>query len=498
MIIKVQLDDKRIEDSRIGEKFILLFGESSENRLIVKFVGAARTSGKSIFNIEFYNGDEFGISNQKEILEKIKKCTKFNLFSFKNSEINGSMEYVEPMIEGGSVGAEAEAKDTQDTVYFYEKYSSYIQQGYELHFGDVDLSGSHLTEIPEKWKNQIVIGEFNISRNDIVYLKNCPLIIEGDFLAHHNLLLTLTNGPKIVTGKYNVHANRIFCLKGIPENVPGFQRFGGHPIAGYQMCGSYGGSDKDYEQHLDNCFQNQDYLPESAKLLNGNKLVSFKGFPNEVSEEEINSSREEAFNKYFIKLLSEEERQFIRRELKEWDKDAYQWLKGKINSEYGEQVVEYDLLAEQIDELKDYVQYLSEVLEIILKYVSVEEKEFNKKIKSFFKNKNNQQKYPYKIDILKDWGKQMYGPQGAVPVATSISEYFPALVQLTKDINKFILDAQLYHTDFSRQYPNLDTSKEITIKDVANTRIGDIEEIKMAIENFKNGKGLPIFYTACY
>lgn len=56
-------------------------------------------------------------------------------------------------------------------------------------------------------KINICFGDFNLVRNDLITLENCPNEIYGDFNCGWNKLTSLENGPLIVHGDYYCYDN---------------------------------------------------------------------------------------------------------------------------------------------------------------------------------------------------------------------------------------------------------------------------------------------------
>lgn len=176
--------------------------------------------------------------------------------------------------------------------------------------GDVDLSGQGLTEIPKIYKDSIINGNFNISRNEIKDLRNSPKQINGDFIVHHNLLISLEHGPEKVTGQYLLYGNKIFLLYGIDKESRIYADFWSSPRSGFQ--GSLIAEEE------------QDRLVNflgSSVYNEGNKLLSFKGLPNQYNVNE----KGKLFNEAMIQFnkQSKEDKENILRLMKDWDPLVY-------------------------------------------------------------------------------------------------------------------------------------------------------------------------------
>ncbi len=83
--------------------------------------------------------------------------------------------------------------------------------------GNVDLVDENLDEIPVKFDE--VHGAFQITKNNLTTLKNCPKIVAGDFYINRNNLPTLKDGPISVGGDYICRANRLANLEGAPNHI---------------------------------------------------------------------------------------------------------------------------------------------------------------------------------------------------------------------------------------------------------------------------------------
>ncbi len=82
-------------------------------------------------------------------------------------------------------------------------------------FTDVNLSNIGLSAIEVQFNS--VAGDFDISRNNLYYLKGCPSIVKGSFSCNTNSLQSLQGGPLEVERYYNCAHNRLTNLIGSPK-----------------------------------------------------------------------------------------------------------------------------------------------------------------------------------------------------------------------------------------------------------------------------------------
>ena len=85
--------------------------------------------------------------------------------------------------------------------------------------GDVNLTYKELTEIPVKFG--VVKGNFNVSSNNLLSLKNCPKVVTGEFNCSFNTKLSsLKYGPKSAKNYYCYDCD-LKSLEGAPNEVTG-------------------------------------------------------------------------------------------------------------------------------------------------------------------------------------------------------------------------------------------------------------------------------------
>lgn len=72
---------------------------------------------------------------------------------------------------------------------------------------NVILENKKLKYLPIQFND--VLGNFDISHNQLTSLKGCPQNISGNFYANNNLLTTLEYAPKEIGELYNVSENQI-------------------------------------------------------------------------------------------------------------------------------------------------------------------------------------------------------------------------------------------------------------------------------------------------
>lgn len=80
-----------------------------------------------------------------------------------------------------------------------------------IYAGDINLCNMDLKSLTEFSLLNIVevIGDFNISHNNLTSLDGCPEIINGDFKCNSNYLPSLRFGPKNVGFEYSCRNNDI-------------------------------------------------------------------------------------------------------------------------------------------------------------------------------------------------------------------------------------------------------------------------------------------------
>lgn len=84
--------------------------------------------------------------------------------------------------------------------------------------GDVIITSSHLTELPDL-SEVIVKGDFNCRYNDLTSLKGAPKEVWGDFNCSHNQLTSLEGAPQEVGGGFFCPYNQLTSLEGAPQKV---------------------------------------------------------------------------------------------------------------------------------------------------------------------------------------------------------------------------------------------------------------------------------------
>ena len=120
---------------------------------------------------------------------------------------------------GGTV-VEPEGWSIKKIVKTYKKHERKNDDGeIEIH-ANVDLSRQGLTVIPKYFSGKIIVGNFDMSRNDLRTLKNAPRVVTGKFdvfFNHH--LTTLKGGPEIVGNHYRAYGCDLTSLVGSPHEV---------------------------------------------------------------------------------------------------------------------------------------------------------------------------------------------------------------------------------------------------------------------------------------
>jgi hypothetical protein len=85
--------------------------------------------------------------------------------------------------------------------------------------GDVDLDNKNLTKLPIRFNH--VSGDFNCGHNQLTSLEGAPESV-GNFYCHNNKLTSLGGAPRIVNGNFSCSGNKITSLEGAPESVGNF------------------------------------------------------------------------------------------------------------------------------------------------------------------------------------------------------------------------------------------------------------------------------------
>jgi len=83
--------------------------------------------------------------------------------------------------------------------------------------GNVNFSGLSLKEIPFNFKK--IIGDFDVSDNQLTSLKNCPEIVEGNLFINNNKLVSLEGCSNKIDGLFDCSYNLLENFKGGPEKV---------------------------------------------------------------------------------------------------------------------------------------------------------------------------------------------------------------------------------------------------------------------------------------
>ena len=89
--------------------------------------------------------------------------------------------------------------------------------GYVSVEGDVEIIGFKLEEIPVKFHK--IYGNFSVSGNRLITLKNCPDIIYGVANFSYNQLIDMKYCTPEITGSLLVNGNRLKTLRGCPEKI---------------------------------------------------------------------------------------------------------------------------------------------------------------------------------------------------------------------------------------------------------------------------------------
>ena len=121
-------------------------------------------------------------------------------------------------------------------------------------------------ELPIKFR--YVSGDFDISENDFITLKNCPDEVGMDFICEYNNLTSLEGGPEKVGRIFNCAYNKLTSLKGCPKEVKSYF------YCEYNNLISLEGCQKRIEGNFD---------------CSSNKLTSLKGCP-EIIENNFDCS----------------------------------------------------------------------------------------------------------------------------------------------------------------------------------------------------------------
>lgn len=102
----------------------------------------------------------------------------------------------------------------------FKKYIAEESMAKGIIKGSVYLSGIHIKHIPEFLSNIEVRGSFDIARNNLTSLKNCPYKIEGGLYFNNNKLKSLDGICQIYLGNNIVMSyNQIESLEGLPKLI---------------------------------------------------------------------------------------------------------------------------------------------------------------------------------------------------------------------------------------------------------------------------------------
>lgn len=82
---------------------------------------------------------------------------------------------------------------------------------------DVNLKDKDLRILTIKFHK--IHGNFDISKNELDSLVNCPVIVEKGFFCDHNILKSLKNGPKRVGQSYHCQDNLLETLDYLPYDL---------------------------------------------------------------------------------------------------------------------------------------------------------------------------------------------------------------------------------------------------------------------------------------
>lgn len=86
-------------------------------------------------------------------------------------------------------------------------------------FGDVDISGLQLTEIPFIFGK--VEGSFDCSCNNLNSLIGCPKDVYGNFYCYNNNLFSLEGSPNEVSKDFICSFNKLVNLNGCSSEIGG-------------------------------------------------------------------------------------------------------------------------------------------------------------------------------------------------------------------------------------------------------------------------------------
>jgi hypothetical protein len=212
-------------------------------------------------------------------------------------EIPKNKELERPEITGSPKNKE-EVKEILD--YFnIKKYKINEDLTVDVN-GDVNFYDKSLSIIPVKFG--IVSGRFNISKNKLTSLENCPKEVGEDFICVNNKLISLEGCPEKVgnifycsnnpltslknslkeCSEFICTNNQLTSLEGAPEKISGSFNFS------YNQLTSLEGSPEEVTGYFD-CSNNQlTSLEGSPEEVTGyfdcsnNQLISLEGSPKKV------------------------------------------------------------------------------------------------------------------------------------------------------------------------------------------------------------------------
>jgi hypothetical protein len=315
--------------------------------------------------------------------------------------------------------------------------------------GNVDLSRQKLTEIPEQYKDALIIGNFDVSFNYLKNLNNCPKYVLGSFHVNHNFLITLENGPIIVGTDYWCGANNLVTNYGmgiIGQNL----HFYDNP---FEM-GPQSPCSEEYvrewqKEHIGtdwiNNFNNK-VLGISYSTSAGNDIRLRTSIAGDERNELIRHSFETAYNSF--KTLPKDEQKRILELTRYFHFD----LSDRIKKH--EETLEEDSLEKRLQEI------------------------FNKTAP--IQNKND---FPF--GGKKTFNVTMANQSKIVPLLPNEKE-FPEEVIVVNKINNLLkkIDSNKLQV-FMNLYPELNTGKLVELIDVLNLQVGTFNEIKKHIKFFE-------------
>ena len=111
-------------------------------------------------------------------------------------------------------------EDVENTFHFKKNGKLYnLPKNEEFVFkGDIDLSHSNLTKLPDL-SNVVICGSFNCSGNRLSSLEGSPQRILGDFNCSHNKLTSLKGSPSIIQHDFDYSYNNLTVLEEKPQTI---------------------------------------------------------------------------------------------------------------------------------------------------------------------------------------------------------------------------------------------------------------------------------------